>query len=402
VETDIILMLGTLLFAGFVTGRIVSKFGLPEITGYILAGILLNPRVSGIIPASFVNSSNLITMMTLSIITFSVGASLYLPGIKKTGRTIGVVALFEAQCANLITVVGFIVFIPFLAPGLAQYAVPVALLFGALASPTDPSATLAVAHQYKCDGPVMKTVMGVAAMDDGIGMLNYSVASAAAAVLIAHNSFSVSSVLSPLLRIALSLAAGALVGGLFAALEKKLASDSTAQMLALLLGSLYGCYGIALVINADPLLAVMTMGFTVVNAGKWCRQIPDSVTGSIEEIVFILFFTVSGMKLNFGELKSSVVLVLLFAVLRVAGKLAGSGLGAKLTSAPAPVRRYAGLCLVPQGGIVIGLALVLHAVPVFEPFADTLVSVILGAVVINELAGPVLSRWSLKKSGEIH
>jgi len=395
-------MLGTLLFTGFLAGKAASKLGLPEVTGYILAGILLNPQVSGVIPSSFVNSSNLITTMTLCVITFSVGASLYLPQIKSVGKTIGIVTVFEAQYANLFVAAGFAFLIPLLAPDLASYAIPMAILFGALASPTDPSATLAVAHQYKCNGPVTRTVMGVTAMDDGIGMLNYSVGAAAAAVLVAHSSFSAESILSPLLRIGSSAAIGVLTGGLFALLERRMAVSSTAGMLALLLGSLYSCYGVAQLFGADPLLAVMIMGFTVVNAGKWSRQIPAKVSGSIEEIVFILFFTVSGMKLDFSVLKASAPLILLFVVLRMWGKLAGAGLGAKLASAPAPVRKYTGFCLVPQGGIVIGLALVLHAQPAFSQFADTLVSVILGTVVVNELAGPMLSRWALKKSGEIH
>ncbi|MCD4707859.1 MAG: cation:proton antiporter [Candidatus Sabulitectum sp.] len=401
-ETEAIFILGTLLFTGFIAGRVASKFGLPAVTGYILAGVLLNPQVSGIISPSFVNSSDLVTIMTLSIITFSVGTSLYLPKIRKLGKTIGVVALFEAQFANFFIAAGFAFLIPILLPGKAQYAVPMALLFGALGSPTDPSATLAVAHQFKCDGPVTRTVMGVAAMDDGIGMLNYSIAAAAAAVLIAHTSFTASSILSPLLRIGSSLAIGAFIGALFALLEKKMNINSTAQMLALLLGSLYSCYGISMLFNADPLLAVMTMGFVVVNAGEWCRRIPEKVSGSIEEIVFILFFTVSGMKLDFSVLKSSALLVLLFVILRVTGKFAGTIFGARLASAPIPVRKYTGFCLVPQGGIVIGLALILHSMPVFQPFADTLVSVILGTVVINELVGPLLSRWALKKAGEIH
>jgi len=399
-ETSVIFMLGTLLFTGFLAGKAVSKLGLPEVTGYILAGILLNPQVSGIIPPSFVNSSNLITTMTLCVITFSVGASLYLPQIKSVGKTIGIVTVFEAQFANLFVAAGFVFLVPLLAPELASYAIPMAILFGALASPTDPSATLAVAHQYKCNGPVTRTVMGVTAMDDGIGMLNYSVGAAAAAVLVAHSSFSADSILSPLLRIGSSVAIGVLIGGLFALLENRLTVSSTAGMLALLLGSLYGCYGVAQLFGADPLLAVMVMGFTVVNAGKWSRQIPEKVSGSIEEIVFILFFTVSGMKLDFGVLRSSAPLILLFVILRMWGKLTGASLGAKLSSAPTPVRKYTGFCLVPQGGIVIGLALVLHAEPAFSTFADTLVSVILGTVVVNELAGPMLSRWALKKAGE--
>ncbi|MCK5130900.1 MAG: cation:proton antiporter [Candidatus Sabulitectum sp.] len=401
-ETEAVFIIGTLFFTGFIAGRVASRFGLPAVTGYILAGVLLNPQVSGIISPSFVNSSDLVTTMTLSIITFSVGASLYLPRIKKVGKTIGVVALFEAQFANLFIALGFALLIPILVPEMAQYAIPIALLFGALGSPTDPSATLAVAHQFKCDGPVTRTVMGVAAMDDGIGMLNYSIAAATAVILIAHNSFTAGSVLSPLLRIGSSLVIGALIGSLFALLEKKMNIRSTSQMLALLLGSLYSCYGVSVLLNADPLLAVMTLGFVVVNAGEWCRQIPDKVSGSIEEIVFILFFTVSGMKLDFGVLKSSALLVLLFVILRVSGKFAGTHIGARLTSAPNPVRKYTAFCLVPQGGIVIGLALVLHSMPAFQPFADTLVSVILGTVVINELIGPLLSKWALKKAGEIH
>ncbi len=371
-------------------------------TGYILAGVLLNPQVFDIISPSFVNSSDLITTLTLSIITFSVGASLYLPKIKRVGKTIGVVALFEAQFANLFIAVGFALLIPVLVPEMAQYAVPVALLFGALGSPTDPSATLAVAHQFKCDGPVTRTVMGVAAMDDGIGMLNYSLAAAVATVLIAHNSLNTSSILSPLLKIGSSLAAGAFFGGLFALLEKKMNISATSQMLALLLGTLYSCYGVSMLINADPLLAVMTMGFVMVNAGEWCRQIPEKISGTVEEIVFILFFTVSGMKLDFSVLKSSALLVLLFVVLRVSGKFAGTNLGARLTSAPKPVRKYTGFCLVPQGGIVIGLALVLHSMPAFHAFADTLINVILGTVVINELIGPMFSKWALKNAGEFH
>ncbi len=132
-----------------------------------------------------------------------------------------------------------------------------------------------------------------------------------------------------------------------------------------------------------------------------CRQIPGKIADSIEQIVFILFFTVSGMKLDFAVLKSSALLVLLFVVLRVAGKFTGAGLGAKLAKAPIVVRRYTAACLVPQGGIVIGLALVLTSNPIFQPFAETLISIILGTVVINELAGPLLAKWALKKAGEI-
>lgn len=400
-ETGPVTILGTLLLIGFLAGRLVSKQGLPEVTGYILAGVLLNPQISGIVSTDFVGSSELVTNLTLAIITFSVGASLYLPRIRKVGKTIGMVAIFEAEFANVFIAVGFIVLLPVLLPGSAPYAVPLALLFGALGSPTDPSATLAVTHEYNCRGPVSKTVLGVAAMDDGIGMINYSVAAAVAAVLLAHGSFTASSVLSPILRIATSLAIGGAFGALFSFMEKKKFAKTDSSILALLLGSLYACYGAAGHFDADSLLAVMTMGFVVVNAGEWCRTIPEKTSGWIEEVVFILFFTVSGMKLDFTVLKSSAMAILLFVLLRASGKYFGTSLGAAIARGPAKVRKYTGFCLIPQGGIVIGLALVLQARPEFSQFSDTLVSVILGTVIIHELIGPLLSKWALKKAGEI-
>ncbi len=400
-ETGAVTILGTLLLAGFLAGRTASRIGLPEVTGYIVAGVLLNPQISGIVSSDFVSGSELVTSLTLAVITFSVGASLYIPDIRKVGKTIGLVALFEAETANLLIVLGMAFMLPLLLPGSAPFAIPLALLFGALGSPTDPSATLAVAHQYKCSGPVSRTVLGVAALDDGIGMLNYSVAASAAAVILAHSSFSASSVLSPLLRIALSLAAGGVFGGFFALLERKKVATGDSAILAFLLGTLYACYGAAEHLNADPLLAVMTMGFVVVNAGEWCRSIPEKASDRIEEVVFILFFTVSGMKLDFSVLESSALIVLAFVVLRAAGKFAGTAIGASIAKGPAAVKKYTGFCLIPQGGIVIGLALVLHAQPEFSPFADTLVSVILGTVIVHELIGPLLSKWALRKAGEI-
>jgi len=400
-ETGFIAVLGMLLTVGFIAGRAASKLGLPEITGYILAGVLLNPNVTGIVPSNFVDHSTLATNITLAVITFSVGASLFLPEVRKLGKSIGVMALLEAEFANLFVAAGFILLLPVLMPGSAPYTIPLAIFFGALASPTDPSATLAVMHQYNSSGPVSRGVLGVAALDDGIGMINYSAAAALATVILAHGSFSAGSVVSPLLRISGSIAVGGFFGGLFAILEKKKVATADAGILALMLGSLFTCYGAASLIGADSLLAVMTMGFVVVNAGEWCRRIPEKMTGGIEEVVFILFFTVSGMKLDFTVLKSSALVVIVFVILRMTGKFTGAALGARISGAPGKVRRYTGLCLVPQGGIVIGLALVLHSRPEFSPFADSLVSVILGAVIIHELAGPMLAKWALKRAGEI-
>ena len=117
--------------------------------------------------------------------------------------------------------------------------------------------------------------------------------------------------------------------------------------------------------------------------------------------MFLLFFTLSGMYLNFSVLLKYLPLVVLFVAFRTAGKLGGAYLGATLGRAPHAVRRYTGWGLIPQGGIVIGLALTVKGIPELAPYSDILVNVIIGATVIHELVGPFAAKFALQRAGEI-
>ncbi len=398
---------GIVLFTGFLFGHLASRVGLPRVTGYIVAGILLNPGLLGLIPSTFPQHTELITDISLSFITFSVGATLLLPALRKLGKGIALITLFEAEMAFFFVAAGFILLLPLLIPLDAgatwiSTVLPAALLFGALGSPTDPSATLAVAHQYHAKGDVTRTIMGVSAMDDAYGMVNYSLALAIGSVCILGESFSLgTSVLGPLFTILLSIAAGAASGIVFHAISKIEGCSSTGGYLVLLLGMLCMCFGMARLINADPLLATMSMGCVVVNMGSRSRKLLDRLEGNIEQLVFVLFFTLSGMHLDFDTLISAAPLVVVFVILRAAGKFTGAGIGARIAGASENVRKYTAPGLIPQGGIVIGLALMLKQHSVFQGIADTVISVILGTVVIHELVGPVLSISALTRAGEI-
>lgn len=398
---------GLVIFAGFTFGEIARRLGLPRITGYILAGIILNPDLLGLIPGSFPAHTELITDISLSFITFSVGATLLLPVLRRLGKGMALITLFEAEFANFFVAAGFMILLPLLVPLPAgatwiSMVVPAALLFGALGSPTDPSATLAVAHQYKADGDVTRTVMGVSAMDDVYGMVNYSVAVAIGSVCILGNAFSISSsLLKPLMTILLSLAIGAFSGFVFHLVSKMVRGEGIGTFLVLLLGMLCLCFGAAKVLDADPLLSTMCMGAVVVNLGAAGRKVLSRVEGSVEQLIFVLFFTLSGMHLDFSVLPTAAPLILLFVLLRAAGKFAGVGLGAHIAHASSKVKKYTAPCLIPQGGIVIGLALMLKQHSEFDGISDLVISVILGTVVIHELVGPILARTSLGKAGEL-
>ena len=184
-------IVGIIIFTGFIVGELCSHFGLPKVTGYILAGIVLNPNLTHLIPASFIEDTTLVTNIALSFIAFSVGGTLEFSKIRSLGKPIIFITLFEAEFAYLIVAVFSILLGPVLLSRpdltLTTFFIPFSLLLASLASPTDPSATLAVEHEYHSKGEVTSTIMGVAAFDDILGIINYSFSVAIAGVFILKN-----------------------------------------------------------------------------------------------------------------------------------------------------------------------------------------------------------------------
>lgn len=400
-----LLFLGIVLLGGFLVGELADKVGLPKVTGYIAAGVLLNPGLFGFMPVRLLDQTQPVTNMALAFITFSVGGTVLFSRIRRLGKSVVLITLFEAEFAFLAVIVGFAALAPVLLPGTAMpwltLALPMALLAGALASPTDPSATLAVTHEYKAKGAVSSTIMSVAAFDDALGIMNYSVAVAAAGALALHESFSFSqSVLAPLF----SIAGAAVVGAAFAVVlngaTRLFGRESEGYFIVLILGMLAACFGVARLLHVDELLATMSMGIVVVNTNRHQERIFGVLSRYTEQLIFVLFFTLSGMHLKFSALFASYWLVLLFVVMRAGGKFAGTAVGARIGRAPAAVRKYAAGGFIPQGGIVIGLALLMKQNPAFSRFADLLISLIIGAAIIHELVGPILAKLVLTRAGE--
>jgi len=401
-----LLIIGVILFTGFVLGEIVSKIRLPKVTGYIIAGVLLNPELFHIIPTNFTEHTAVITNVALAFITFSVGGTLLYKKIKKLGRGMIYITFFEAELAFLAVFLGFMAIVPFFlnVPNASLFAVfiPISILLASLASPTDPSATLAIAHEYKAKGDVSSTIMGVAAFDDAIGIVNYSIAITVAGLLILHQSFSInSSIISPLYIIFGAIVLGIIFGFIFNTISWAVKRETEGTLIVVIICFLLLCFGVAKIIGVDELLATMAMGAFVVNFNKMRDKIFKILERYTEELIFVLFFTISAMHLKFSVLSTSYILILFFVVFRTIGKVAGSKLGAHLAKSSKNVKKYVAGGLIPQGGIVIGLALLLKQNNSFDQIADIIISVIIGATIIHELVGPVIAKISLKKAGEI-
>ena len=401
-----LLIVGIIIFTGFFFGELLSKIKLPKVTGYIVGGMLLNPEVTHLIPENFTRHTNLVMNVCLALITFAVGGSLRATRIRSLGKTIVAITLFEAEGAALCVALGFIALFS-LFGGIVPQAwvgavVPMSVIMGALAAPTDPSATLAVTHEYHARGRVTSTIMGVAGMDDVLGIINYSVATSIAFALLLHTSFSVaSSLLQPLVTIVGGICAGAVFGSLMNLITAKVELETEGTLIAVILALLCLCFGTARLLNVDELLATMSMGIVVVNFHRDHKRVFALLERYTEELVFAFFFTLSGMSLDVATLIHTLPLVALFVVLRALGKVSGALTGAAVGRAPSRVGRLTSLGLIPQGGIVIGLALLIRAKQQFAPLAPTLIAVVIGATVIHELVGPILSKLTLRKAGEI-
>jgi NhaP-type Na+/H+ or K+/H+ antiporter len=403
---DATLVIGLILIAGLLFGEIAEKLRLPKVTGYIIAGILLNPKLSHVIPEGFENHTMFVTNISLSFITFLIGGTIFVARLKALGRSIIAITLFEAEITFLVVAAGVALILPYFVHGVhggfIDAFLPFGLIIGALASPTDPSGTIAVVHQYDAKGDVTSTILGVSAFDDALGLINFSLAVVVAKVLIMHESFDVSNSLgAPLMQIGGAALVGIGFGFAFNFFERLLFKQTGGVFIVMVFALLTLCFGTARKFGVDELLATMVMGIVVTNFSKHRERIFDILEQYAEEMIFVLFFTLSGMYLDFAVLYSSLALVALYTFWRTVGKFAGTFVGSEVARSSTKIRHYTALGLIPSGGIIIGLALVLKQTPAFNPFADIVINVIIGATVIHELAGPVLVQLALKRTGEI-
>ncbi len=400
------LILGTILIIGFIFGEIASKIRLPKVTGYILAGICLNPDLFRVVPKEFVAQTNLITNIALAFITFSVGGTIFFPKIKKLGKPIFSITICESEFAFIAVAFGLLISMPFLIQStnatLALTFIPISLLLAALASPTDPSATLAVAHEYKAKGDVTSTIMGAAAFDDALGIMNYSIAVIISTVLITHKGFDFNSiVLQPLFVICGAVLLGAFFGFIFNKISLLISRETEGVFIVIILGLLSLCFGLALLFGVDELLATMAMGVMVVNFNQHREKIFKILERYTDELIFILFFTLSGMNLNFTTFSKSLLFVVCFVIFRTIGKIIGVYIGSHISQAKPAIKKFTAGGLIPQGGIVVGLALVMKQNPNFYHISSIIVNVVIGATVIHELVGPIIAKITLEKAGEI-
>ena len=404
-----LLLIAIALFAGLMMTRLFVKFHLPDVTAYLVAGVLIGPCVLGRLGIGFttfekVDSLSLINDVALGFIAFAIGHEFRLSALKQTGKQATIIGILQAVTATVFVDIALIIF-HYLRPDILS--VPVAITMGAIAAATAPAATLMVVRQYKAKGPVTDVLLPVVALDDAVGLVVFAISFGIAQAMKNGTTNVAALILEPLMEVVLSLAFGGLTGFVLTYLERYFHSHRNRN--ALIVGSVILTVAVSqLKIPVGPftfgfssLLVCMMLGTVFCNFCPLSEELmlqADRWSGP----AITLFFVLSGAALEFEVFsKPAVILVgVVYIAARSLGKYFGAHWSAKLAKSPETVRKYLGITLLPQAGVALGMCATAYRVLGGED--GTLVrNIVLFGVLVYELIGPSLTKMALTKAGDI-
>ena len=389
----VIISVAIMLIAGFLLTRLTKLLKLPNVTAYILVGILLGPYVLNVVPDYVISGMDFISDIALAFIAFSMGEFFRFSTIKKNGAKVVVITLFEALLASVL------VFI--LTYFILRLGLPFSIILAALASATAPASTMMTIRQTGAKGDFVDTLFSVVALDDVVSLVAYSVAVSIALASLG-NGFSAADVLVPIAFNIMMIAIG--IGGGFL-LKFLMAKRSNDNRLIVSIALLFAICGVGAAVNVSPLLGCMAMGTVYINISnddKLFKQL-----NYFSPPILLLFFVKSGLGFRLDALVDVqhsiggvplLVIGVLYFVVRILGKYGGAFLGCLITKKPKPVRNYLGMALVPQAGVALGLA-ALGARVLGGEMGSMLQTIILSSSILYELVGPALAKLSLYLSG---
>jgi Kef-type K+ transport system membrane component KefB len=406
-----ILAISIALIMGLMMTRVVRPLKLPDVTAYLIAGVLVGPYVLGrlnipgigFISAGDVEQYSLISNVALGFIAFAIGNEFRMSELKNTGRQAMIVGIAEGLVASLCVNIAMIVLHFILGDKLP---ISMAITLGAIATATAPAATLMVVRQYKAKGKLTDILLPVVALDDAVALMVFAV-SFGVAMALKDGAFNVTSILvEPILEIVLSLVVGAFMGWLLTQLETLFNSNS--NRLSLTIAFVFLTVGISLSefdiggihIQFSSLLVCMMLGTIFCNICPLSEDLMEK-SDRWTAPLFALFFVISGAGLELGVFSdiSIVVIGVVYIVFRCIGKYIGAFASSRFAGCDASVQKYLGITLFPQAGVALGMCIT--AAAKFGAEGAMIRNIILFSVLVYELVGPSMTKWALTKTGDI-
>lgn len=398
--TQLVLLLGIIMFFGAVGGWLFQKLKIPQVVGYIVIGIFIGSSGFRILEPAVISAMNPVSTVALSMIGFLVGGELKIETIKKYGKQFVSILIFESIVPAII-VSSVITLVVWLFTKDVILAVSLGIILGAICAATAPAATTDVLVEYRTRGPLTTTIYGIVAMDDAVALILYTVASTIAGNLLGGNVASFGIQLLAIARdIFGSIAIGVACGFVLSRILKHIVNDE-GRTLSFALGSLFLCTGVCEIFNFDNILAAMSLGFFMINFSRGKTKAVFNLVSKFTPPVYVLFFVLVGAKLNIWIITPFLgLLALLYVAGRTIGKSIGSTFGAWITHAPKTVQKYLPFCLLSQAGVAIGLSIAAG-----NDFPDTIgpqiLLIITATTFIVQLLGPICVKMGVTKAGEV-
>ena len=404
-----LLSLSVAIFAGLMMTRIMSIWKLPDVTAYLVAGVLIGPSLIGAlgIPgigfASYeeLEGLSLLSDVALGFIAFSIGNEFRLSQLRETGKQATVIGILQAVFTTLLVDAALVIF-HFIAPEVLS--LPAAITLGAIAAATAPAATLMVVRQYKAKGPVTDLLLPIVALDDAVGLVLFAVSFGIAEALGSGSVDAFSVAVTPLLEILGSLVLGALAGWVLTLLERLFHSNR--NRVAMTIGFVFLTVALSKLdlplgkatLGFSPLLVCMMLGSVFCNLCPLSDEIMERADKWSSPLM-VLFFVLSGAELELGVFAklSSVLIGLVYILSRCLGKYFGARESSRMMHCEHKVVKYLGITLWPQAGVALGMCVTASQLP----DGALIRNIVLFAVLVYELAGPVMTKWALTKAGDI-
>ena len=395
---NLALLFGLVILGGTFGARLFQKFHIPQVVGCIMVGILLGDVFNLITPERIENLKPF-TMFALGVIGFMIGSELRGDVFKKYGKQFFVILFSQGVGAFLLVAVCTSV-AAWLIMGKWPTSIAMGLVFGAIASATAPAATVNVLWEYKTRGPLTAAILAIVALDDALALLLYRGAAAGAKALMGTAGGSVLSATLLLLgEIIGAIVLGFLAGVLLYFLLKFVRAED--KILEFAISCLLLVVGISMIPGIDPILPAMTFGITVANLMPRESKGTFKLVEKFSPPIYVSFFVLAGAHMEFGKLAFWIVLLIVaYTFCRAAGKMLGSWFGARYSGAPTVVRKYLGICLLPQAGVAIGLA-ILAGQQFTGELGYAIIMVVMTATFMTEIVGPMLVKVGVKKAGEV-
>jgi Kef-type K+ transport system membrane component KefB len=385
-----LLSAGLILLLGFIGARLLKYVRLPSVTAFLLVGILIGPHVFNLVTEEIFAGADFFTNLVLGIIAFSLGENFRFDKIREGMKQVVWISIIAALGAWILVSAALIIY--FIIIKVPLYP---ALVLGAAASATAPAATVLVIREYRSTGYVTELLLKVVAIDDAWCLIFAAMAIAFGNAMRAEV-FDMAIIFAGLGEIFGAIIVGALLGYITSFFSRFVTTRD--ELIILILGFILLNVGLSIAFKLSVLLSSMTMGLMVINRARENYKFFDELR-SVDAPLYLIFFILSGAHLDFGILYNMGIVGILYVLFRVIGKIYGAKIGAKISTAPKPAQDWLGLALTPQAGVALGIGLV--AKSTFPDYGNFIFTIIAATTVIFELFGPLLTKYSLQKAGEI-